>query len=153
MTDHQEWLEQVDEHMVKRGSGNGSIILFPDYRPDLCMALSNYLKLEFYDYRKEEMLDKGWEASLITLDQLTDSLQARAAQGGIVAQNVEAMLATRTESERREWFNSFLNKDWPNTVIVPSAVFQAEVPHEHKNICDLELLELPKQSFLIRLAT
>ena len=153
MTEHQEWLKWVDEHMEKRGPGKGSIVLFPDYRPDLCMALANYLGLDFYDYRKEEMLDKGWDAGAIPLDSLTETLLARSEQGGIVAHNVESILAARSEEERRQWFESFLHQNWPNTVIAPSAVFQADVPHEHGNVCDLELLEMPKQSFLIRLAT
>jgi len=153
MAQQEQWLERVDKHMKRQKAGSGTILLFPGYRPDLCMALSNHLGLDFYDFRKEEMLEKGWGAGSIPLESVTESLLARSRQSGIVAHNVEAVLATRPEAERAGWFESFLTRTWPNTVIVPSAVFQPDVPREYGNVCDLEWMEMPEQSYLIRLAT
>ncbi len=152
MAQQADWLKRV-EHCVKQHANGGFLVLFPDYRPDLCMAMSNGLGLDFYDYRKEEMLKQGLAAGSIPLDAVTKSLHRRAQHSGMVAQNVEAALATWPAADRARWFNSFLTRAWPGTVIVPCALFQSDAPQGHPNICDLQNVEMPGLSYLMRLAT
>ena len=58
--------------------------------------------------------------------------------------NVEALLSVKSEGERRAWFRSFLDADWPNPVVLPITLYQADVPEDHRGVCDLELQRLPR---------
>lgn len=152
MTEHSEWLNTVkavfDEHLEK----GGFQVLFPEYRPDLSRALANSLDLEFYDYRKEKMLAEGWRAGEISLDNMTSAILEKSENTGLVVHNIEALLATKSEQERRKWFAGFFSIDWPNPVILPVCIYQEDTPRNHSRVCDISLTEFPKESFLMRLA-
>ncbi len=70
-------------------------------------------------------------------------LRERAQLSGFVAHNVEALLCLKPEAERRQWFADLLASPWPNPVVVPVTVFQADVPEQDPRVCDLELFRLP----------
>ena len=146
MIDNRKWLAVVDRHYQMTGKSGGSIVLFPGYRPDLCMQLADHLGLCFYDFRAEEMQQLGQEAGSLTLKQLDKALRTRAEASGIVSHNVEALLCVKPEPERRAWLRSFLDADWPNPIFLPITVFQADVPDEHLRVCDLELLRMPPET-------
>lgn len=145
----QEWLQRVQQYYLNLGKTGGSIVLFPGYRPDLCIKLADQLGLEFFDYQKDEMQKLGLKAESIGLDELNNSLRAKAEKTGIFSHNIEALLCVKSESERRAWLDSFLETEWPNPIFLPISIYQADVPEEHQRVCDLELLRMPKPSFPI----
>lgn len=146
MNKEQEWLTAIEHYYHKEGMNNGSIILLPSYQPELCLLLSKHLNMEFYDYRQEEMQFFGHQADTIDLDHLDQCLQTRAQEKQIFAHNIEALLCVKTQQERHEWLQSFLDNDWPNAIFLPIAVFQSDVPEDHPHVCDLELMHIPRES-------
>ncbi len=140
------WLDSVERHLDGQDSHAGSVVLFPRYRPDLSARLADRLGLRFFDFREEVMEALGTDAEHISLRQLSDVLRECAGEGGIVAHNIEALLCVKAETERGEWLRAFLDRDWPNPVIVPISVYQSDVPEEHPRVCDLELMKMPRAS-------
>ncbi len=140
------WLTLVEQQYRGQGRLGAMVVLFPGYQPDLIRMLANRLGLAFFDYRKEVMEALGLAAEAITLEQLNETLRTKTEESGIVCHNIEALLCVKTEQERRAWLQSFLNADWPNPVLVPITVYQADVPEEHPRVCDLELLKMPSPS-------
>lgn len=139
-----EWLSAV-EHMLNRdGAKNGQILLFPRYEPGLFQRLSEHLEAAFFDYQKEVMEDLGLAAESITLDQLTSRLRTEAEKNAVLSHNVEALLCVKSPPERRTWLQSFLDTDWPNPILLPITVFQADVPPGHPGVWESEALMAPK---------
>ena len=137
------WLEVVAEHHATRGATGAGIVLFPRYQPELAMRLAEHLGLEFFDLRQDYMQQFGVAADRTSLGALDRELQERAAQTGFVCHNIEALLAVKSEDERRAWLNRFLEASWPSPVVLPITVFQGDVPEDHPGVCDLELFRLP----------
>jgi len=152
MSEHTDWIDTFKETYIKAQEKGGYQVLFPEYRPDMTRALAFELGLEFYDYRLEKMLSKGWEAGKITLESLTETLIEESENIGLVVHNVESLLATKPEEERKQWLSDFLNHDWQNPIIIPLAIYQNETNLENPRVCDLNIEEFPKESFLMRLA-
>jgi len=146
MRDNQEWSTTIQQYFDENGKIGGSIVLFPGYRPDLSVELAKQLDLEFFDYREEVMQEFRQAADAIELDELNKSLHTRAEKSGIVSHNIEALLCVKSESERRSWIQSFLDTDWPNPILMPISIYQADVPDDHQRVCDLELFKMPKQT-------
>lgn len=149
---HSEWLELFKENYAKFQGEGGFLVLFPEYRPDMTRALAHSLELEFYDYRLEKMISKGWDAGNIPLESLMRTLIEESARIGIVVHNVEALLATKPEEERRQWLQDFLTFEWSNPVVLPLSIYQIDTDKNNPRVCDLELTEFAKESFLMRLA-
>jgi len=141
----QVWLTEIDAHLAREAATAGSIVLFPRYRPDLSRLIATHTGLGFFDFQKAVMEDLGTAAEQISLDQLSEALRGRAESGAVVVHNVEALLAVKTEDERRHWFQTFLDTDWPNPVLITVTAFQADVPEAHPGVCDLELRRFPRQ--------
>lgn len=152
MSEHQEWLAAVQATFEQHQEQGAFQVLFPEYRPDLSHALAHHLELGFYDYRKEKMLSEGWEAGNISLEEMTRTLREESEKNGLVAHNIEALLATKTEQQRRQWLADCLESEWPNPVVMPLSIYQSETLRGNPRICHLELDEFPKESFLMRLA-
>jgi len=152
MKAHDEWLNSVkkkyDEHL---GQG-GFQVLFPSYRPDMSKALANHLGLKFYDYRQAQMESLAWEAAKMTLDYATSALLEESAKSGLVVHNIESLLATKPEEERKKWLEDFLGINWPHPVVLPISVYQGDTLEEHQRVCDIELIPFAKESFIMRLA-
>lgn len=149
---HQDWLDVVKNEYEQHHAEGGFLVLFPEYRPDLSRALANYLGLEFYDYRENVMQFFSWEASKISLEALTETLFEESEKTGLVVHNVEALLATKSDHQRAEWLAEFLTIDWSNPVVLPISIYQEDTVRGHPRVCDIELEEFPKQSFIMRLA-
>ena len=146
MDNKQQWLTAIEQYHNNEGKSNGSIILLPGYQPELCMMLCDHLDMKSYDYRAEEMQAFGHQADSIDLDHLDNCLQTHLQSNGLFVHNVEALLCVKTKQERRDWLQSFLDADWPNPVFITIAVFQDDVPEEHPNVCDFELMRIPRDS-------
>lgn len=153
MSIHNVWLKTV-KNVIDQHQGEGCFqILFSEYRPDLTHAMAHSFDLQFYDYRAEKMNAAGWDAGKISLDELTSALHNISIKSGLVAHNVEALLSTKSEFERKNWLAEFFSMDWPNMIILPISLYQTETLTTHSRICDLQHIALPKESFLMRLAT
>jgi len=153
MTEHSEWLDDVKSRFDEYKGKGGFQVLFPEYRPDLTHALANHLGLGFYDFRKHKMLSEGWRAGEITLDEMATTLLEESKKSGLVVHNTEALLATKSEKERKQWYEKFFSIDWPNPIILPVSIYQSDTPRGNPRVCDISLTEFPKESFLMRLAS
>ncbi|MET0087241.1 MAG: hemerythrin domain-containing protein [Sedimenticola sp.] len=138
-TEYTDCLAEVKRFFSNTGKHDGSIVLLPRYDPDVSAWLADQVGSDLFNYQAEVMTEFGGEAASITLEQLTESLRSRAEKSSIVSHNVEALLCTKPEHERRDWLQSFLDTDWPNTILLPITIYQAEVPTGHAKVCDLEL--------------
>jgi len=158
MSEHQEWLSTI-KTVFKQYQGEGAIqVLFPEYRPDLAHVVADCLGLGFYDYRKETMLAKGWNAGNITLEEMTQVLineTASSSENGLLIYNIEALLATKPEEHRRQWLTQCLDQDkikWPKAIVLPLSIYQSDAATGYPRVCNLQVEEFPKESFLMRLA-
>lgn len=152
LSEKNEWLDLINEVYVHNGAKGAYQILFPEYRPDLSLVLANFLGLEFFDYRQSTMLLEGWNAGKIELDSMTGTLLNEAKKSGLVVHNIEALLGTKSQLERRQWLADFFSIDWPNVIIIPLAIFQADTLKDQPRVCDIEHIQFPKQTFLMQLA-
>ena len=125
--------------------------VFPEYRPDLARNLAHQLGYTFHDFRREVMQGYGWEAGAIPLEQLTLELKGHSRNGGVVAFNVEALLAAKTDSERRAWLRVLARQDWPHPVVLCILLFPQAVA-ETPGIVTVELDDtmLPQPTLLGR---
>lgn len=131
------WLMAVEQHLAVTGPG-GSLVLFSRYDPDRIRAMAGRLGFRLFDYQKEVMEDYGKAADQLGLDQLDETLRAEAAKGPVITHNVEALLCVKPEQVRRQWLQAFLEKDWPQPVLLPLTVFQQEAPKDHPRVCDAD---------------
>ncbi|WP_020393898.1 hemerythrin domain-containing protein [Thiolinea disciformis] len=141
---HQAWLNAVTQHFAQHGLTGGHVVLFPRYQPELMQVLAKHLGLSFVDYQKLVMEPLREQAEFIELSALSETLQHLSSQQGFVCHNVEALLCVKPETERRAWLESFLNTAWPQPIVVPLTIYQAEIPENHPHICDLELIKIPR---------
>lgn len=137
---------------TQRNDNQGCImILMPEYRPDLTKAFAHHLSLPLFDYRSEVMSEKGLEAHRISLPDLTETLRAECQPNGVLAFNIEALLAAKPDSERKQWLSSALDFPWPGLLILPLAIFTADVSTADKRVLDLRDSRFEEQSLTNRL--
>ena len=144
------FLDEITEFVNSKD--NSCIILLSEYRPDIARAIAATLKCEFYDYRKEEMLPLGWQASNIKLTALDIALKEQSNHQQIVAFNIEALLALKSENDRCKWFQRFLAHQWANRIILPITIFTNDVPPDDPKVCNMQDTKLPEQNLVNRLA-
>ena len=149
---HSSWQDPLADCVGRFGQQGGILALMPEYRPDLARSIAHRFDLDFFDYRQEVMMPLGWGAGELTLESLDQTLQARTSEKGIVAFNVEALLATKPETERRQWLNDFSQVTWEKLVILPLALYTDEAPNDLLRRCDLRNAEIPEQGIVSRLA-
>lgn len=145
-----DWLAPLVSAVNERTDRRGVLVALPEYRPDLARLIAHTLGLQFYDYREQVMSKMGWEAGSLTLDQLDTTLADRASRGGIVAFNVESLLATKTREARCRWFEQFTSSSYGNTVLVPLCIFGDDAAEISSQVCHLGPEGLPPQSLLSR---
>lgn len=146
------WWQPVRRLLEARGNGCGILLQFPAYRPDLTRHLAQQLGIAFLDYRAEVMAKLGWEAHTLSLAELNATLREHASCGGLVAHNVEALLATKPAQARREWLSRFIETPWSHAVLVPLFVYADEASQNHPHCLGFAAETLPQQSFIARLA-
>ncbi len=147
-----EWQTPIAETLEQNQSGKCFFVFMPEYRPDLVKSIANSFNLEFYDYRLDKMAPLGQAAGTLTLEELTRTLQKKTQDKGIVAFNIEALLATKSEERRVEWLSCVLKTSWPHTLVIPLVIFHQDAPKEHHRISDLLSKTLPEQNLINRLA-
>lgn len=124
----QQWWSEVVAFSKNPGQKGGRIVLLPQYNPELIEEMAQQTGLALFDFQREVMSGYGRNADTIALDVLDESLRHRAEQGGIVSHNVEALLCVKTKQERCAWLQAFLDADWPNPILLPISIYQADVP-------------------------
>lgn len=144
------WVAPVLEDLDR---GGGLVVELPEYRPDLCRALAHQLGLGFFDFRREVMVVRGWEADRVALTALDEVLEDQARRGGAVVHNVEALLACKPEPAGARWIESFLARKWEAPLILPLVVLTDSVPAGHPGVLVIPAEELPEQSLLNRLVS
>ena len=147
-----EWQTPIVESVKQHPSGKCLFVFMPEYRPDLVKSIASSFDLEFYDYRLDKMAPLGQAAGTLSLAELTKTLQKKTQKKGIVAFNVEALMATKNEEQRIDWLDSMLESPWPHTLLIPLVIFHQDAPAGHNQVSDLLLTTLPEQNLVSRLA-
>ena len=148
---HSEWIDPIAAIIDGRHGRGGFLVVFPEYRPDLFVALAGQLGLQSFDYRAKVMSDHGWDADRLSLQDLDSTLADLAAKGGTLVTNVEALLSTKNPHECADWISSFLDTDQEHTLLIPIVINASQVPDKHPRVHWIPGDALAEQSFLNRL--
>ena len=144
------WYRPVAEMLAANGNSGGFVVRFAEYRPDLVQGLAGALGLGLRDCRVELLAPLGWEAGRLPLAALDAWLDRMAAGGGLVAQNVEALLAAKSEAEQRAWLAALLTIDRPAPVVVPIVVLEQALPRASPRVVSLAADAVPELTLLRR---
>jgi hypothetical protein len=147
-----DWIDEVRRVLAAGDGHRGYLVKFPEYRPDLAKALAHHLGMELFDFRAEVMSRLGASAHTLELDAMQRSLESRCMQRGIVAFNLEALLATKTASARKTWMTDFVGGTYANPIVVPLAIFCPDADASLPHTFSLDADKLPDQSLISRLA-
>ena len=147
-----DWTLAIEALIREHHSRGGFIVVFPEYRPDQCLALAHALDLPYFDFRQQVMSAHGWDADRLGFADLDATLDDLAATQGGVVNNVEALLATREIDAGARWLRRFLATPWTRPLIAPIAIYTQEVAADHARVHTVNDGDLPAQSFLNRLA-
>ena len=142
------WLQPLTDLLARQQHQGGILLTMPDYRPDLIRVIADSLGFTFFDLRAEILMPRGWDAAKVTIDQLTDELAERALDGGVIAHNVEALLATKEALVRQGWLEQFLGQRWPHPVIVPLFLFIGDAQLLSPQVLHLAEKDLPSETLL-----
>ena len=145
------WYRPVAAMLAANGHAGGFVVRFAEYRPDLVEGLAAALGLGLRDCRAEILAPLGWEAGRLPLAALDAWLDRVTARGGIVAQNVEALLAAKPEAEQQAWLAALLGAGRPVPVVVPIVVLERALPRASPRIVSLAADEVPELTLLRRL--
>lgn len=145
------WYRPVAAMLAANGHAGGFVVRFAEYRPDLVEGLAAALGLGLRDCRAEILAPLGWEAGRLPLAALDAWLDRVTAGGGIVAQNVEALLAAKPEAEQQAWLAALLGAGRPVPVVVPIVVLERALPRASPRIVSLAADEVPELTLLRRL--
>ncbi len=150
-SDVPDWMNEFAD-LLAAGDGHGGYLLkLPEYRPDLAKALAHHLTFDFFDFREEVMSRLGFSAHTLELEAMGRSLESRAIHRGVVAFNLEALLATKDQLARHAWFSGFVRGNYANPVITPLALFCSDLDPALPNTITVGLEDLPEQSIISRL--
>ena len=147
-----DWIQPIDDMIRGHESRGGFIVVFPEYRPDQCLALAHALDLQCFDYRQQVMSTRGWETDRLGLADLNVTLEELARTQGSLVNNVEALLATKEIDAGAQWLQQFLAKPWIRPLLIPIVIYTQELPAGDTRVHTIGDDELPEQSFLNRLA-
>jgi hypothetical protein len=139
--------------MISAAGGRGGyFVALHEYRPELAEEMARGLGLDFFDFRAECMRPLGWEAGRMPAAELTAAIESRLEPRGLVVHNAEALLAAKSEDERRAWLKTFAATPWPRPVVVPIAIFQADLPSHGARFHRVDPEDVPAETLLSRLA-
>jgi hypothetical protein len=145
------WYGPVAAMLAANGDAGGFVVRFAEYRPDLVQGLAGALGLALRDCRAELLAPLGWEAGRLPLAALDAWLDRATTSGGVVAQNVEALLAAKPEAEQRAWFAALLTAGRPVPVLVPIVVLEPALPRASPRVVSLVADAVPELTLLRRL--
>lgn len=144
------WYQPLADLLGRYHWRGGYLVCLPEYRPDLILAMAYGLRLAHFDFRAKVMLPLGWKAHKLQIEDLERSLSEESAESGLVAQNVEALLAAKAPDERRAWLTGFLKKRWRHAVVVPLVLYGGLVPPGPPRLLSFSIGDVPEQTLLSR---
>lgn len=144
------WFQPVADLLDRFAWTGGFVVRLPDYRPELVRSMAYQLGLTYFDFRARVMQPLGWKAHRLQIEDLDSALLEQSQRQGLVAQNVEALLATKPAPEQERWLRGFLACAWQNPVVVPLVLFGRAAP-PNPRVLGLAAEELPEQTLLMRL--
>lgn len=147
----QSWLVRVTNFFSAAQTSAGLLLLLPEYRPDIISRLSAVLQVPIFDFRASVMAARSWDAHTITLDELQSSLLGQAEASPLIAFNIDALLATKSQAQRLAWVDTFLATSFRNRVIVALTIYADEVSADSTRILRIQSGELPEQGILHRM--
>lgn len=151
---HVSWLSEFRMWMRLQDQRRTVIAAFPSYRPDLVRDMAAKLAFTYIDYRKENLLPLGWEASRVPLDDITEVARLAMVRGrGVVLHNAEALLAVYNAADRRDWLAGILDKTWDFPLVLPLVLYAGDVPADYPLQFHFPAHQLPDESVLDRLQT
>ncbi|HRK23696.1 MAG TPA: hypothetical protein PLQ11_01960 [Beijerinckiaceae bacterium] len=145
------WCQRVIDAIGRLGPG-GFVVDFASYRPDLVQDMAAALQCAHVDFRRLVMAPLGSNAHTVPLTAIEATIAGQANERGIVLHNAEALLATRSASDRRSFVEGFLAAPRSNVVVLPMALFGREIA-DHERIVRLTQEDLPTESLLVQLAS
>jgi len=143
------WLSGLQRHLATTAPAATAFVL-PAYRPDLVLAAAEMLGFVHVDFRKDYMRDGGGDPALQPLDLIERAIGDHAGAAGLVLQNVEALLATRSATVRQVWLARFLGSPRPFPVLLPVVLFAADLPRT-ASVVTIDAEAIPPDSLLMRL--
>lgn len=145
------WITPIADLVERHSARGGFLVIMPEYRPDLSKALAYNLDLGFFDVRAQLLTPLGWNAHAYTLPALDAEIGSRTKDQGLLLHNMEALLATKAEHERRAWLWNTIENDWPSPVMIVLAVFGHEAPADHPRVHAVARAAMPEQTTVGRL--
>lgn len=145
------WTAEIAGVVERHDRRGGFLVLFSDYRPELAHGIARALGCAVADFRKEVMAPKGWQAGQLPLADIDAYVAEKSAAGGVVVQNVEALLSTKSEAERSLWLAEFLTRDWPAPVLLPLFLFASAAPEGASRVVAVSAAETPEETLMMRL--
>ena len=149
---HAAWIRPIADLIERNQARGGFFVIFPEYRPDQFLALAKHLGLAYFDYRDEVMSEFGWDADRLSLDDLDTTLRDQAVAKGTLVSNVEALLATKSADERKQWIQRFIDGSWGRAIIIPIVINAPQVPETHQRVYRIAEKTLPEQTLINRLS-
>lgn len=147
----QAWMDRIRE-MIADGDSEGTyLVCFPAYRPELARALADALGYAYLDFRAASLAPLGWRASALPLEAIDQTIAVRA-EAGLLLNNAEALLATKSRLERVAWLAGAIERTRGAPVLVSLAVFGVDVPSNSARVCRLLVDDMPPENLLVRLA-
>lgn len=145
------WHSRITDAIHALGPGS-FVVAFPMYRPDLVERLAAAMGCAFLDFRLRHMAPLLFEAHKLPLAALEGAITQSANDIGLVLHNGEALLAAKTETERKQWLEAYLARERDRTVILPLALFDRSLG-EHPRVLRFLPHELPEESLLEQLGS
>lgn len=143
------WIERVAHFVDSTSEHQGSFLSLPDYRPDVAQSLAQKLDLIFYDFRNEYLSPLKWGAGKVELSELLSTLKQKSIEGPLLVFNTEALLTTKTECERSQWYAEYLETSFQNPVLSVMTLYTNEIKSENHLIFERE--DIPDQTILKRM--
>ncbi|MCB1972034.1 MAG: hypothetical protein KDG54_16650 [Geminicoccaceae bacterium] len=145
-----DWLDPVFDWLAANGSGRALFVAMPSYRPELIRALAEATGFDHCDFRREVMAKAGSDPATLPLSLIEETIAGHAARNGLVLQNVESLLATRSAEDRSGWIARMVAIAHPLTLIFPIALFNADLPDDTA-VIHIAPDALPADTLMMRL--
>ncbi|MGV6817119.1 MAG: hypothetical protein ACWA44_07585 [Thiotrichales bacterium] len=146
------WKGKIETFLKNHPENQGVALFLPEYRPDIARAIAFEFNYVFADFRQEVMAAKGLQAHETTINELTSYLIRKVQAHPVLAFNIEALLATKSDYDRGAWLESFLQQDWKHRILLPLVIFHGEVARYPGATIDLTDQQFADQKLINRLA-
>lgn len=147
------WMAPIAQMLDAHAWRGNYFIALQTYRPDVVRIIADEFNLAFCDFRAAHMAQLGWRAAELPLDHLNQVAADASADQGLVLHNAEALLATKSKSERSTWFSEFVQRSSRHPVLIPLSIFFGEAPQGCARVAWIDPTDLPEEKLLIRLAS